>query len=132
MKLLTGEWLAAERENKALRDAKRKEFWAAVGVKPAKATSEIDLPPEARLTTMRTLADLVSNGKENDAELRRITTVAVEAMSAMSLGAFAHHSVGRAPDMAAAMPLRWAQRHFLINLESSPEYALNERRRDGG
>ena len=104
MKLLTGEWMAAEQENKALRDKLRNEFWSDVGISPARNTSEIDIAPGGRLALMQSLVEKTLGGKEGDAALKAVTSLASGKVAALAIGSFGHGGVSFAPDMVKMAP----------------------------
>ena len=125
MKLLTGEWLAAEQENKALRDAKRKEFWSDVGIKPAKNTSEIDLAPGARLGLLQSLVDKTLGGREGDKNLKTITTLAGVKAAGLAIGSFSHGGPSMAPDMVKMAP-KAKRAFFLFQEKTSYEWSTTD------
>lgn len=104
MKLLSGEWIAAENENKTIRDAARAQFWADVGVTPAKEAAEVSLAPAQRLGTIAGLVQTAVSGPEGDAELRRITAIAGGAVAQLGLGGFAHAATNLSPSIANMAP----------------------------
>jgi hypothetical protein len=125
MKLLTGEWFAAEQENKALRDAKRKQFWSEVGIKPAKNTSEIDIAPGARLGLMQSLVDKTLGGKEGDENLKAVTKLAGVKAAGLAIGSFSHGGASMAPDMVQMAP-KQLRKFLLTDEETAYEWANSE------
>ena len=124
MKLLTGEWMAAEQENKALRDAKRKEFWSDVGIMPAKNTSEVDIAPGARLGLLQALVEMTLNGKEGDENLKAVTALAGVKAAGFAIGSFNHGGAGMAPDMVKMAP-RQLRKFLLTDEETAYEWSLS-------
>jgi hypothetical protein len=125
MKLLTGEWFAAEQENKALRDAKRKEFWSDVGITPAKNTSEIDIAPGARLGLLQSLVDKTLGGKEGDEDLKAVTALAGVKAAGLALGSFSHGGASMAPDMVKMAPKN-LRAFFLFQEKTSYEWSRTD------
>lgn len=71
MKLMTDEWVAAEIENKTIRNVKREEFWDNLGVSRARNISAIDIPHSERLGNIQSL--LAKTGdKLNDDETLKV------------------------------------------------------------
>ena len=103
-KLLSGEWYAAEAENVVIRDGLRAAFWRECGITPARKTSEVDIAPSARLGLLGQLVDQTLSGKEEDAELRRITQLAGASVAGLGLGAVAPPSLGLAPEHSGLAP----------------------------
>jgi hypothetical protein len=130
IKLLTGEWFAAEQENKALRDAKRKEFWSEVGIKPAKNTSEIDIAPGARLGLLQSLVDKTLGGKEGDENLKAVTTLAGIKAAGLAIGSFSHGGASMAPDMNKMAP-RHLRNFLLTDEETAYEWSLSSESAEG-
>lgn len=114
MKLLSGEWLAAERENKSTRDAKRAEFWIDMGVTPAKDASEVALEPARRASIMSSLVAKTLEGRENDPELERITTLAAADVAQLALGSLGT-GVARSPSFTKLTPKRL--RNYFVTWE---------------
>jgi hypothetical protein len=131
MKLLTGEWVAAEQENKALRDRLRKQFWSDVGIKPAKNTSEVDIAPAARLALLKSLVDITLGGKEGDKEMKAVTALAGAEAAKLAVGSFAHGGKSLAPDMNLMAPTKM-RLFFLIPDVTSYERARNNSDGDNG
>ena len=125
MKLLTGEWLAAEQENKALRDGLRKQFWSDVGVTPAKNTSEIDIAPGTRLGLLQSLVDQTLKGKEGDGNLKAITALAGAKAAGLAIGSFGHGGPSMAPDMVKMAP-KQLRKFLLTDEETAYEWANSE------
>jgi hypothetical protein len=125
MKLLTGEWFAAEQENKALRDAKRREFWSDAGIKPAKNTSEIDIAPGARLGLLQSLVDKTLGGKEGDENLKVVTALAGVKAAGLAVGSFSHGGASMAPDMVKMAP-KQLRKFLLTDEETAYEWANSE------
>jgi hypothetical protein len=130
MKLLTGEWFAAEQENKALRDAKRKEFWSDVGITPAKNTSEIDIAPGARLGLLQSLVEKTLNGKEGDEDLKAVTKLAGAKAAQLAIGSFSHGGASMAPDMMKMAP-RQLRKFLLTDEETAYEWSLSSESAEG-
>jgi hypothetical protein len=130
MKLLTGEWFAAEQENKALRDAKRKEFWSEVGIKPAKNTSEIDIAPGARLGLLQSLVDKTLSGREGDENLKAVTKLAGVHAVQLAIGSFSHGGTSLAPDMMRMAP-RQLRKFLLTDEETAYEWSLSSDSAEG-
>jgi hypothetical protein len=125
MKLLTGEWLAAEQENKALRDRLRQQFWSDVGITPAKNTSQVDIAPETRLGLLQSLVDRTLNGKEDDENLKAISALAGAQVAGLAVGSFSHGGTSMAPDMVKMAPKNL--REFLLtDEETAYEWANSE------
>jgi hypothetical protein len=122
MKLLTGEWFAAEQENKALRDAKRREFWSDAGIKPAKNTSEIDIAPGARLGLLQSLVDKTLGSKEGDENLKAVTALAGVKAAGLAIGSFSHGGASMAPDMVKMAP-KTLRAYFLFQEKTSYEWS---------
>ena len=125
MKLLTGEWMAAEQENKALRDRLRKQFWSEVGIQPAKNSSEIDLAPGSRLGLLQALVDQTLNGKEGDGNLKAVTALAGAAAAGLAIGSFSHGGPSMAPDMMKMSP-KQLRKFLLTDEETAYEWANSE------
>ncbi|PTV95006.1 hypothetical protein C8J27_106276 [Rhodobacter aestuarii] len=104
LKLLSGEWYAAEAENVAIRDRLRATFWRECGIKPARKTSEVDIAPTARLELMAQLVKVTLLGKEEDEELQRITQLAGTSVAGLALGTFSSPSLGLAPEHSDLAP----------------------------
>lgn len=96
LKLLSDEWIAAEQENKAIRDAAREAFWKAVAGKRARDLDEIDIAPAERLGTITKLLDLAGN-RLGDDDLLDIAKLAGSALSLIAPGTM--------PFSAQAQPL---------------------------
>jgi hypothetical protein len=122
IKLQTAEWLAAEQENKAIRDRLRKQFWSEIGVTPAKNTTDIDIPEASRLGFMQSLVEKTINGKESDREMKRITTLAVGEVASLAIGTFGHGGLRAAPDMARLAP-KQLRNFFRTQEKTSYEWA---------
>ena len=125
MKLLTGEWFAAEQENKALRDAKRQEFWSDVGIRPAKNTSEIDIAPGERLGLLQSLVDRTLGGREGDENLKAVTKLAGAGGAQLAIGSFSHGGASFAPDMVKMAP-KQLRKFLTTDEETAYEWANSE------
>lgn len=117
MKLLTHAWMAAELENKQIRDSLRPKFWAEIGIAPAKNSSDVDIPVSDRLALHRQLGELTLNGKERDADLQAITQAALAEVGSLALGSISYGGRSLAIDMNKMAPL--ALRSFFLKQETT-------------
>lgn len=122
MKVAKQEWLIAEQENKRIRDSLRQQFWTECGIKPARNTSEIDIPAAARVETFWAIFEKTQNGKEADAELRNITTLAGQQIAELLIGSFANGANSFAPDMDKIAP-KILRAFFLGDSKTSYEWS---------
>ncbi|MBO0664605.1 hypothetical protein LQ948_18815 [Jiella sp. MQZ9-1] len=86
MKLMTDEWVAAEIENKTIRNAKREEFWDSLDVIRARDISEIDIPHSDRLDNIRSLLGKTGD-KLNDKETLNVIVEASALLEQIAPGA---------------------------------------------
>ena len=86
IKLLSGAWIALQKENVALRDKTRKRFWSEIGVTPAKKVSDIELAPGARMAKAAELHGITKNGKEGDGDLKAVTSLSLVILSQFQPG----------------------------------------------
>ncbi|QND51887.1 hypothetical protein HB779_08205 [Phyllobacterium sp. 628] len=121
MKLLTGEWQAAEQENKTLRDALRTQFWQECGIKPAKNTSDIDITPSSRSDLLQSLIQKTTSGKEDDVNLKDITLLAGTQTANLAIGSFSH-GANLAVDMMLLAP-QSLRKYFITNEKTSYEWS---------
>lgn len=117
MKLLTHEWMAAELENKKLRDGLRPKFWAEIGITPAKNSKDVDIPPSARSVMLAQLSETMLSGKEKDIDLHSITKHALAEAGNLGLGSFSHGGPSLAIDMNLIAPR--ALRSFFLEEETT-------------
>jgi hypothetical protein len=85
IKLLSGEWVSAEAENKQLRDSKREEFWESLGVSRTRNLEEMDLPPMDRLANAQALLS-TAGSQTGNADILGVAGLASAALSAIGPG----------------------------------------------
>ncbi|UGX85190.1 hypothetical protein [Phyllobacterium meliloti] len=85
MKLLSEEWLAAEQENKALRNVKREEFWSGLAVTRSRDMADIDIAPQERLANIAMLLSKAGD-RTDDAEILSIAATALVTLNAIGPG----------------------------------------------
>lgn len=79
-------WIAAENENRELRDTLRKQFWVDMGIRPATETAEIDIAPEKRLGLMQALLEKTMTGREQDENLKLAASLSQQNILTIELG----------------------------------------------
>jgi len=104
LKFWAGGWDAAEQENQELRDARREQFWAEIGVTPSTETKDIDIDPANRVATLQALANRTATGREQDAQLKATAQLAVVTVAGISLGSFS-------PTGSIMKMLPWGELH---------------------
>jgi hypothetical protein len=87
LKMTSGPWIAANRENRVQRNAKRQQTFDEAGVKPAPSLRETHVPSKARLEQTLALFPDAAGSRIVDENLEKITARMNAAIGALGLSA---------------------------------------------
>jgi hypothetical protein len=87
LKITSGAWIAANRENREQRNSKRQQTFDEAGVKPASSLREVHVPAKARLGRTVALFPDAAGSRIKDDNLAAITERMNAAISAIGLSA---------------------------------------------
>lgn len=86
LKITSGEWIAAQVENREQRNAKRSETFAATSLKPAASMRDVHVPPPVRVTRVEALFDPAAGNRIGDEGLKEASALAASALAQVGLG----------------------------------------------
>lgn len=119
IKLLSNAWLAAEHENKSIRDNKRAAFWSELAVRKAVSLEEMEIAPIDRLENVLGLLENTL-GKAEDAGVAGIINTMAAELTSIAPGSL---------QVAMTLPLRMQdltvfQRGQFFQTELIPDFTF--------
>lgn len=94
LKLLSSDWIAAEIENRGIRDQRRKQFWDELGLKRATDLNQMEIEPEQKLDN---IFQLIAKTDEHllDEEFKQVQARALQLLHDLGPGSVPLAGQGR-------------------------------------
>jgi hypothetical protein len=125
LKVTSGAWVTAAKENQQQRDSHREEFFAQAGIKPAASLREVYLPLARRLALLQTQIGEAKADRIGDPTMVEAAGLAEQALLAVGLGTPSLPTAAELqPQGILALSPEVLKRFFLTDQETALERSL--------